>query len=86
MSIIDHAPITRLYWDGRRGAAVGPHGRRELMDKPQLGFRFVEVDYCPSLCCQVRREAWHPLDDMTAGELDACLQYLRTVRASGCGN
>jgi hypothetical protein len=79
MSILDHSPSARLWWDGRRGCAVGPHGRRDLAERPDLGFRFVELDYS-ALCCQVRREAWHQVDDLTAGERDACVRYLWAVR------
>jgi len=80
MSIIDHAPINRLYWDGRRGMAVGPRGRRELLDKPQLGFRFVEVDYSV-ICKQVRPESWHPVRDMCPDEAALCDAFLRAQHA-----
>lgn len=80
MSILDHAPIVRLFWDGRRGCAVNQHGRRELDEKPDLGFRFVELDYAPALCCQIRREHWHRIDDLNAAEREACARFLLAMR------
>jgi hypothetical protein len=80
MSILDHSPMSRLYWDGRHGCAVGPQGRRALDEKPDLGFRFVELDFAAGLCAQIRRESWHQMDDMTPDERDACVRFLWTVR------
>ena len=80
MSILDHCQTSRVWWDGRRGFAVGPHGKKALAEKPALGFPFVELDYCPPLSCQIRREAWHTIDDLTQGEKDACIRFLFTVR------
>jgi hypothetical protein len=80
MSILDHAPLIRIFWDGRHGIAVGPTGRRVLTEKPVLGFRFAEMDYAPAVCCQVRREAWHAIDDMRPDEREACARYLGSMR------
>jgi hypothetical protein len=77
VSIFDHIPCVRLRWDGRHGAAITPQSQRVLLEKPDVGFRFVELDYAPGICCQVRRETWHQLDDMRPDERDACTRYLQ---------
>lgn len=83
MSLLDHVTCSRIYWDGRHGIAIGPHGKRMMIDKPQLGFRFVEVDYSPPVCCQIRREAWHAVDDMRPDEREACVRFLEGVHRPG---
>ena len=80
MSIMDASPVYRIYWDGRYGATTGVNGHKVLDNKPDLGFRYCEVDYMPGVCCQIRRETWHQVDDMRAEEAEACARYLHNVR------
>jgi hypothetical protein len=79
MSILDHIPTVRIYWDGRAGVAHGARGKVTLKEKPELGFRFVELDYSPGICCLVRRETWHKMDDMQPAEWAACALFIRSL-------
>ena len=76
MSIIDNLP-PRLYWDGRKGLAVGTGSMMTLAVPPHLGVEFVELDYAPAVAVRlIRRAQGAALADMAGDEIAACRRFL----------
>lgn len=78
VSITDHLPF-RLRWHGGKGFASGNSVIMALIDQPELGFVYVELDYAPGVCALVRRAACHAVSDMTVDEVMACRAFLAAL-------
>jgi hypothetical protein len=73
----------RIYWDGRRGALRwGPHDRALTAPPALPGFeklRIDEIDFAPEAQVAQLREPAGAWRDMTAAEVAAAMQLLRSL-------
>lgn len=81
VSITESCCMPRLYFYRGRGVAQYAFDKPavELTTAPDLGFAFVEVDFEPLVCRQLRPSASEPVRDMTPTEIAACLAYLKAL-------
>ncbi len=82
MSICEAMNLRRIYWYSGHGVAqsVWDKPAVHLEVPPDLGFKFVEIDYEPALqVFQVRPTITEQVRDMTPHERTACAEYLRKL-------
>jgi len=68
--------LVRLNWDGRTGVAKQAGGQTFFTAAPWLGIPYVEIDFCPGICSQIRVHSWDSVRDMNSHEIDVCVRYL----------
>lgn len=74
----DLYPIRLSFYNGC-GVAKFDGRRRVLLSPPPLGFSFVEIDYAPRVCQQVRPTAAEPVREMYPAEVAACVKFVCSI-------